>query len=332
MQKSQSPEWALRIRRLLSDLKLSQSGLAGRVGVSPATVSRWVQGRQEPTAEFYVNLGNLARPPHGVYFWERAGIDSAALSDASLQNSLISVPVKLRDFKIVAARKLSRQLAGNGNAVAIPLLNITAYGDRIPPRENVAVSEVDIEEILIAPLSWCPHPENMIAIHLEGESMLPTIPPARSSLSIRRRKSATVCISGLPSSRIAIWASRSHASSASPAPICSFRPITGFFPSMSPTPPSGRSSEKFFGGFRAIPHQQTDSSISGLRSAFPNKIALNAGNLTARFSFPALKQFQLQLLGVGPLQDLVESARDLRFLSVAGGSLKLGRICCAVLA
>jgi phage repressor protein C with HTH and peptisase S24 domain len=41
----------------------------------------------------------------------------------------------------------------------------------------VAISEVDIEEILIAPLSWCPHPENMIAIHLEGESMLPTISP-----------------------------------------------------------------------------------------------------------------------------------------------------------
>jgi transcriptional regulator with XRE-family HTH domain len=177
LQKSQSPEWALRIRRLLSDLKLSQSGLAERVGVSPATVSRWVQGRQEPTAEFYVNLGNLARPPHGVYFWGRAGIDSAALSDASQQNSLISVPVKLRDFKIVAARKLSRQLAGNGNAVAIPLLKITAYGDRFPPRKNVAISEVDIEEILIAPLSWCPHPENMIAIHLEGESMLPTISP-----------------------------------------------------------------------------------------------------------------------------------------------------------
>ncbi len=136
-----------------------------------------MQGRQEPTAEYYVTLGNLTRPPHGVYFWERAGVDSAALSGASLQNSLVSMPVKLRDFKVVTARKLSRQLASNGNAVAIPLLSITAYGDRIPPRENVTISEVAIEEILLAPLGWCAHPEKMLAIHFEGESMLPTIPP-----------------------------------------------------------------------------------------------------------------------------------------------------------
>jgi transcriptional regulator with XRE-family HTH domain len=177
VQKPQPSEWAARIRRLLDDLKLSQAGLAERIGVSPATVSRWVQGRQEPTAEFYVTLGNLAQPPHGVYFWERAGVDSAALSDTSLRTVPVSMPVKLRDFKLVSTRKLSHKLAGNGNAVAIPLLNITAYGDRIPPRENVTVSEVDIEEILLAPLAWCPHPEKMIAIHFDGESMLPTITP-----------------------------------------------------------------------------------------------------------------------------------------------------------
>lgn len=173
MQKPQSPEWAARIRRLLSDLKLSQAGLAGRVGVSPATVSRWVQGRQEPTAEFYVALGNLAGTPYGVYFWERAGVDSAALFDANLRNSLFSMPVKLRDFKLVSTRKLS----SNGNAVAIPLLGIAAHGDRIPPPENIAISEVEVEEVLIAPLSWCPHSEKMIAIHFDGDSMLPTISP-----------------------------------------------------------------------------------------------------------------------------------------------------------
>jgi transcriptional regulator with XRE-family HTH domain len=177
LQKPQSSDWPARIRRLLSDLKLSQAGLAERVGVSPATVSRWLQGRQEPTAEFYVALGNLARPPQGAYFWERAGVDSAALSDASLPKASFSLPVKLKNFKVVAARKLSRRLASNGNAVAIPLLSITAHGDRIPPRESVTVSEVDVEEILLAPLSWCPHPEKMIAIHFEGDSMLPTIPP-----------------------------------------------------------------------------------------------------------------------------------------------------------
>ena len=170
------PEWAARIRLLLSALKLTQGELAERVGVSPATVSRWVQGRQEPTAQFYVVLGNLARPPQGVYFWERAGVDAAALSDVNRRNSLFSMPVKLKDFRVISTRKSSRQLGGSGNAVAVPLLNITAYGDRIPPKQNVSLSDVDVEDILLAPLAWCSHPEKMIAIHFEGESMLPTIP------------------------------------------------------------------------------------------------------------------------------------------------------------
>jgi phage repressor protein C with HTH and peptisase S24 domain len=176
VQTNPTSDWAIRIRRLLEDLRLSQAGLAERVGVSPATVSRWLKGRQEPTAESYVALGNLARPPDGVYFWERAGMESAALSDASLRKALFSLPVKLRDFKLIASRKLSRQLAGKGNAVAVPLLNVTAFGDQIPPKENITISEVDVEDILLAPLAWCPHPENMIAMHFEGDSMLPTIP------------------------------------------------------------------------------------------------------------------------------------------------------------
>ncbi len=175
MQKNSSNEWAVRIRRLLADLELSQAELAERVGVSPATVSRWLKGRQEPTAESYVALGNLARPPDGIYFWERAGMESAALTDAGLRSASFSLPVKLRDFKLIASRKLSHQLAGNGNAVAIPLLKVTAYGDRIPPKENVTISEFDVDDILFAPLAWCLHPENMIALHFDGDSMLPII-------------------------------------------------------------------------------------------------------------------------------------------------------------
>jgi transcriptional regulator with XRE-family HTH domain len=170
-------EWADRIRRLLVDLKLSQAGLAERLGVSPPTISRWLQGRHEPTAESYVALGNLARPPDGVYFWERAGMDTSGLLDASFLKALSSLRVSLQDFRLVASRKLSKHLGEKGNAVAIPLLNVTAYGDRIPPRENVSLSQVEVENVLLAPLDWCPHPENMISMHLDGESMVPTISP-----------------------------------------------------------------------------------------------------------------------------------------------------------
>jgi SOS-response transcriptional repressor LexA len=77
----------------------------------------------------------------------------------------------------VASAKVSKHLPGKGNAVAIPLLNVTAFGDRIPPRENVSLSQVEVEDILLAPLAWCTHPENMIGMHLAGDSMYPVIAP-----------------------------------------------------------------------------------------------------------------------------------------------------------
>ncbi len=172
-----SPEWSQRIRSLMRDLRLTQAGLAERIGVSPATVSRWISGRHEPSAQTYVALGNLAGPPEGTYFWERAGMDSSGLPSASLDRGLSSLRVNLTDFTLVAARKASQQLAGKSSAVAIPLLNVTVWGDRVAPKENVSLSQSVVEEVLIAPLAWCPHPENMIAMHLAGDSMAPVMLP-----------------------------------------------------------------------------------------------------------------------------------------------------------
>src|SRR5580698_8326 len=101
-QKSKPHEWSDRIRLLLVQLKLTQAGLAERLGVSPPTVSRWIQGRHEPTAESYIALGNLAGRPDGAYFWERAGMDTSSLQDASFLRAISSVRVSLRDFQIIA--------------------------------------------------------------------------------------------------------------------------------------------------------------------------------------------------------------------------------------
>ncbi|HEX4065758.1 MAG TPA: XRE family transcriptional regulator [Acidobacteriaceae bacterium] len=172
-----SPDWPDRIQRLLKDLRLTQAGLAERLGVSPATVSRWIQGRIEPTAQTYIALGNLARPPDGVYFWERAGMDPSGLPVSTLGRTASSLRVNLRDFQLIASSKTSQRLPGAGVAVAIPLLSVTAWGDRIAPPQNVSLSQAEVENILVAPLDWCPHPENMIAMHLAGDSMDPVIPP-----------------------------------------------------------------------------------------------------------------------------------------------------------
>src|ERR1700685_137969 len=128
-QQQPAHEWSERSQRFLRDLKMTQSGLADRLGVSPATGCRWIQGKHEPTAQTYVALGNLAQPADAVYFWERAGMDVSGLPDAGMRRVLGSLRARLQDFKVVAAAKQSKPLAGN--AVAIPVLNVTAFGDRV---------------------------------------------------------------------------------------------------------------------------------------------------------------------------------------------------------
>jgi transcriptional regulator with XRE-family HTH domain len=171
------PEWSQRILRLVEELKLTQAGLAERLGVSPATVSRWIQGKIEPTAEGYVSLGNLSPHNQAVYFWERAGIDVSNFPDASLRKAATSLQMSMQDFALIGSRKASQHLEGARTAVAIPLLNVSAYGDHVPPHENVTLSAAEIEEVLLAPLDWCPNPESMISMHLVGDSMSPAIPP-----------------------------------------------------------------------------------------------------------------------------------------------------------
>src|SRR5579872_3578677 len=101
-------EWSDGIRRLLKALKLTQAGLAERLGVSPATVSRWLAGKNEPTAETYVALGNLAGRPDGTYFWERAGINTAELPDAGMRQALSSIRVSLDNFSLITTKKVSQ--------------------------------------------------------------------------------------------------------------------------------------------------------------------------------------------------------------------------------
>jgi transcriptional regulator with XRE-family HTH domain len=184
IQDAARPEWSIHIQRLISRLKLSQAGLATRIGVSPATITRWIKGGHEPTSASYLAMGNLAGSPDGDYFWERAGVDLANFPDTKLRMTHSSLRVNLKDFKLVSGRKLSRGVvASKSNAVILPLLNITAYGDRVPPGPHVTLSQAEVLDVLMAPLSWCPHPEHMLCMHVSGDSMASVI-PADSIISV----------------------------------------------------------------------------------------------------------------------------------------------------
>lgn len=169
------PEWPARIRRLLDDLRITQAELAQRLGLAPSNVSRWMRGSHEPTAEAYVALGNLAGSADSAFFFERAGFDP--LSNWKLVEAMSSTRVDLEELNVITFPGAAKRLSGSAKVVAIPLLAVTAYGDRVPPVRNVNLSEVEVEDVLLAPLSWCPHAERMISMHIEGDSMVPVIAP-----------------------------------------------------------------------------------------------------------------------------------------------------------
>ncbi len=55
-------------------MHLSQTELGAKLRYSAMAVSRWERGALEPTAEVYIQFGNLAGEPECWFFWERAGL------------------------------------------------------------------------------------------------------------------------------------------------------------------------------------------------------------------------------------------------------------------
>jgi transcriptional regulator with XRE-family HTH domain len=176
--RSPGPEWSVQIRRLLSARNLSQTDLATLVGVSPATVTRWVRGSHEPTPASYMAIAGLAGPPDAIFFWERAGLNPSNFPGTGLGGTLSSLRVHLEDLNLVRTSKVSREVLAKGStAVALPLLNIVAYGDQCPPGPHVTLAQAETIDVFMAPLSWCPHPESMLCMEVLGDSMAPVIPP-----------------------------------------------------------------------------------------------------------------------------------------------------------
>lgn len=179
------PEWSKQIRSLISRLGISQIRLAKLLGVSPVTVNRWVKGSYEPTSASYVRMGNLLGLPGAAYFWERAGLDLSTVPETSLTASASSLRanikdfdrVNIRDISLVNARKLARRIIDKkATVVLLPLLDSTVYGNESPPEPPISLKQAKTMEVFMAPLSCCPHPENMLCMKLSGDSMAPIIP------------------------------------------------------------------------------------------------------------------------------------------------------------
>src|SRR5579859_3617009 len=75
-------EWASHITSLRERLKINQAELARRLECSAMTISRWERGLLQPSAEHFIQLGNLGGKGEAWFFWEMAGIQASKMVES----------------------------------------------------------------------------------------------------------------------------------------------------------------------------------------------------------------------------------------------------------
>jgi SOS-response transcriptional repressor LexA/DNA-binding XRE family transcriptional regulator len=167
------PEWSQKIANFRDSLKLSQSELGKRLGVSTMAVSRWERGMQEAPANIYIQLGKLAGDPLCWYFWGCAG-----LLTEDVMRVLPAAGRRLHEDRFPNLRVVhagGRKKSPAVDFVAVPLLPVHIgtpgeAGDKI-----VDLEQVRPETMLAAPIDWCPNPKSTICLRVKGNSMSPLI-------------------------------------------------------------------------------------------------------------------------------------------------------------
>lgn len=110
------PEISDRIKALRTERGESQLQFASVLGMRQATISDWESATTDtvPSAESYVQLGNLAPYPDSLWFWQQAGIDQSVMLSAA--GKLLKERGELAENKCVAVPPLRTEAAGKGAA------------------------------------------------------------------------------------------------------------------------------------------------------------------------------------------------------------------------
>jgi SOS-response transcriptional repressor LexA len=168
------PDWADRVEQLRHRLKLTQAGLGQQLQYSAMAVSRWERGLQEPPADCYIRLGDLAGNPDCWFFWERAGLKSSNVISALPKDKRVFPKSTFPDFDIVVAGSGSKiRSEKKTQLVAIPLLNVRAGAHGEPGDKIFDLDKAPAEDMISAPAAWCPNPAYTSCLRVKGVSMRP---------------------------------------------------------------------------------------------------------------------------------------------------------------
>lgn len=169
------PLWARQILKLRQRLGLSQTALGSRLHYSAMAISRWERGAKEPTANCYIQLGNLAGEPDCWTFWSRAGLKSSDLARMFPQDAARTAQFPNFDVVMAGSGVRTAKASPKLSLVAIPVLPIHAATRGEIGDSQTDLRQVAADEILAAPAMWCPHPEQTTCLRVKGSSMSPMV-------------------------------------------------------------------------------------------------------------------------------------------------------------
>src|SRR4051812_16682361 len=170
--KIDKPKWSLAIEAARKRAGLNQAQFAQRLGTTQSNVSKWESGAYQPTPDIYLQIAGMAAPEDANFFFVLAKLQPEQVERLRIP----AAPPAPRPQPIIEV--LPARGARNGNTllkkvadvIAVPLLEDPAAAGS--PR---LIEEAKLEDTLLLPRAWCPHPESMVCIRVKGNSMSPIL-------------------------------------------------------------------------------------------------------------------------------------------------------------
>jgi transcriptional regulator with XRE-family HTH domain len=171
-----SPEWVSQITALRDRLGINQAELARRLECSAMTISRWERGLLQPSAEHFIQLGNLGNRTEAWFFWEMAGIQPARMVEALGGTTRAKRPAAgRRKIEIGGHDGWALATEKKSDMVGVPLLKAVAGTHGTAGDKRNSLRTVPTLQVIAVPGAWCPNPTYTSLIRVTGRSMQPAI-------------------------------------------------------------------------------------------------------------------------------------------------------------
>ena len=169
------PEWVSQITAMRERRGINQAELARRLDCSAMTISRWERGLLQPSAEHFIQLGNLGNRTEAWFFWEMAGIQPAKMVEALGGTARTKKQQGGRKLEIGRHNGGALAIEKRSDMIGVPLLKAVAGTHGTAGDKRNSLRAVPILQVVNVPAAWCPNPTYTSLIRVSGKSMQPAI-------------------------------------------------------------------------------------------------------------------------------------------------------------